>query len=162
MIWIFPRVQSLLFEFRPVQKLSRIPNKTVTNDNLSKGYYLLAYDVPRRLVYRRGMNPPVSWDWWIDPKSSTYLVREEFKHMAILGNNYDLHFLGWKGQWPLRYPAWSDHYYYYEDEIARSNRKLLQKRAHERANRRMEKKLREAARAQEIKERHGMPGAWPV
>lgn len=59
--------------------------------------------------------------------------------------------------WPLMYPIWSWDYSEYELE-----QKLLCERAQERANRRMEKKLAKAARAQGFKKRDQMPGAWPI
>ena len=131
---------------------------------LFTGYIM--HEAPRRLLFRWGSNPSVSWDWWIDPNSSTYLIREEFKHMNILTYYDRIPFndcYDWGAVWPLWYPAWSDHYCPYpRDRSARSYWKLLKDRAHERANRRLRKKSEKAARAQGLKKRNPMPGAWPI
>ena len=39
----------------------------------------IGYDSPRRLLFELGDHPSVSWDWWNDPASSTFILREEFK-----------------------------------------------------------------------------------
>ena len=112
-------------------------------------------------MYRWVSIPFVSWDWWIDPDSSTYLVREEFKYMAILSGDRYVRWTEWEDLWPLRYPAWYDHEgYYCPGEV--SNLQSLYERAQERANRRLKKKAMKGARAQGFKKRNRMPGAWPV
>lgn len=121
------------------------------------------YSNPRQLIYHWGSNPSVSWDWWIDPNSSTYLVREEFKHMDVMTSDCWMPWNTWETLWPLSYPAWSDHYEYclafgYYPETWQ----LLYKKAQERANRRVKKKAMKAARAQGLRKRDQMPGAWPV
>ena len=116
---------------------------------------------PRQLIYQWGSNPSVSWDWWIDPHSRASLVREEFKHMDILGwdhSSWD----EWEVRWPLRYPAWSDYIRCFEGCIDNPTLRLPHELAQERANRRWEKKSMKAARAQGLKKRNRMPGAWPV
>lgn len=117
---------------------------------------------PRQLIYNWGSHPSVFWDWWNDPNSFTYLVRDEFRHMTCLGQNSYFWWYEWEDLWPFRYPAWSDHYKDYEDSITYWNRKPLYDRAQERANRRMEKKSMKLARAQGFRKRDRMPGAWPV
>lgn len=62
----------------------------------------------------------------------------------------------WETLWPLGFPVWSDRIY--APHIAPGTRLLAQ----ERANRRWEKKMMKAARAQGVKKRDRMPGAWPV
>ena len=121
-----------------------------------------SYDIPRQLIYHWGSNPSVSWDWWIDPNSSTYLIREEFKHMDLLCSDWVSPWDQWEALWPLRYPAWSDHHANYEDDLTYSCRDALYDRAQERAIRRMKKKSMKAARAQGFKKRDKMPGAWPL
>lgn len=116
---------------------------------------------PRQLIYQWGSTPSISWDWWIDPSSSTYLIREEFKYMSMLCEEFLTPPNDWATLWPLRYPAWSDHYQCYES-IDESYRRLLYELAQERANRRWEKKMLKAARAQGLKKQDRMPGAWPV
>ncbi len=120
------------------------------------------YDNPRQLTYYWETNPSISWDWWIDPNSSTYLVREEFKHMDLLGPDCLIPWNHWEALWPLRYPAWSDHFSDYEHDSIYSRRKPLYDRAQERANRRMKKKSMKAACALGFKKCDKMPGAWPL
>ena len=82
--------------------------------------------------------------------------------MDILGWDYDLRWDQWKEVWPLRYPEWSDFLRYRWGDIDDPEMQLLHERAQERANRRWEKKSMKAARAQGLKKRDRMPGAWPV
>ena len=119
--------------------------------------------VPRQLIFHWGSNPSISWDWWLDPKSSAHLVREEFKYICVQGT--DDHFIPrsqWENLWPLSYPEWSDPFCGPEDGITYPNRQLLYKRVQERANRRLKKKSMKAARAQGLNKRECIPGAWPV
>ncbi|CAD6581412.1 MAG: hypothetical protein ASARMPRED_000606 [Alectoria sarmentosa] len=116
----------------------------------------LGWYIPRQLVYHWGSSPSVSWDWWIDPESSTYLVREEFKHMDHLRWDSSSSWYSWESLWPMGYPAW-------EIDLQRHRYEGIDyKRAQERANRRMRKKSMKAARAQGLKSRDQMPGAWPI
>ena len=68
----------------------------------------------------------------------------------------------WEELWPLSFPAWSDYYEYHTLNDGHSNRKLRHELAQKRANRRWKKKSMKAARAQGLKKRDRMPGAWPV
>lgn len=120
----------------------------------------IRYDNPRQLIYQWGSNPSVSWNWWIDPNSSTYLVRKEFRHMNLLSRDYSLVWNKWENLWPFRYPAWFNHCAHPEDDT--TYWQALFERAQERANRRIQKKSMKAARAQGWKKRDQMPGAWPV
>ena len=119
------------------------------------------YSIPRQLIYRWGGNPSVSWDWWIDPNSSTYLVREEFKFMTCPSHgSYLRPWREWEFYWPWCYPAWfTDPVFLHEYRVSRQQ---LYDRAQERANRRLKKKALKAARAQGFKNQDRMPGAWPV
>ena len=119
--------------------------------NLFVGLHWRRFEPPRRLLFHWGSSPSVSWESWIDPNSSTCLVREEFKHTGILPPSYDALFYDPEATWPFIYPAWSD---FSEGQ--------LYERAQERANRRLRKKSMKAARAQGLKKRERMPGAWPV
>ena len=82
--------------------------------------------------------------------------------MDILG--WDSRWQGdeWEETWPLRYPAWSDYLRYCEGDLDDPEFQLLHERAQARANGRMKKKSMKAARAQGLKKRNRMPGAWPV
>lgn len=68
---------------------------------------------------------------------------------------------GWETSWPLWFPAWS-HYFGPCDDDSYREWQLLTERVQKRANRRLEKKSKKAARAQGLKERNRMPGAWPI
>ena len=116
---------------------------------------------PCQLVYQWGSNPSVSWDWWIDPNSFASLVREEFKYMDILGWDYR-RWDEWEKMWPMIYPAWSDYIRCTGGYVDDPELRLPHELAQERANRRWEKKSMKAARAQGLKKRERMPGAWPV
>lgn len=126
------------------------------------------FQIPRKLLFHWGSNPSVSWDWWIDPDSSTYLVREEFKHTSILLDHWETPWDDWETIWPLWYPAWASHYgpwtYHNGSFDGDRHRKwyLIHERAEERANRRLRKKSMKAARAQGMKKGDRMPGAWPT
>ena len=111
----------------------------------------LLSESPRRLIFHWGSSPSISWEPWIEPNSSTYLVREEFKHTVILPPSYGELCFDPETTWPLTYPAWA-----YGLEWQPRDR------ARERANRRLKKKSMKAARAQGLKKRERMPGAWPV
>ena len=121
---------------------------------------LFIYDNPRQLLFHWGSNPTVSWDWWIDPNSSTYLLRDEFKHFDIFGDSW------WVTSesllWPLVYPEWTTYNRGYTDHREDLKWQLLYDRAQERANRRLKKKSMKAVRAQRLKKRDRMPGAWPI
>ncbi len=41
------------------------------------------YDNPRKPIFDLGARLSVYWDWWISPSSSTFLLREKFKTLAI-------------------------------------------------------------------------------
>ena len=68
----------------------------------------------------------------------------------------------WEELWPLRYPAWSNYLRRFDGDLDDPELQLLHERAQARANRRWEKKSMKAARAQGVKRRDRMPGAWPV
>lgn len=118
--------------------------------------------IPRQLIYHWGSHPSVSWDWWINPNSSTYLVRDEFRHMTSRDPDSYSSWNNWEYSWPLRYPAWSDPREDLGESPPYRNQKQLYDRAQERANRRMKKKSMKLARAQGFRKRDQMPGAWPV
>lgn len=116
-------------------------------------------DAPRQLIYHGGSTPSVSWDWWIDPNSSTYLVREEFKHINIFHDDTSSQWYEWKSLWPLKYQLLCDRKKNFLDD---SDRRLPSELARERANKRSERKSKKVAQAQGLKKRDRMPGAWPV
>ena len=119
-------------------------------------------NAPRQLIFHWRRNPSVSWDWWIDPTSSAFLVLEEFKNIDILRIYQRNLFDDWDISWPLSFPAWSDEVCLNYDDPDDPTQQTLYDRAQERANRRLKKKASKAARAQGLKSRHPMPGAWPV
>ena len=131
------------------------------NSKFPIGQYY-ASEIPRQLIYQWGSSPSVSWDWWIDPNSCAYLVRKEFRYFDNLSKIHTYQWDKWERMWPWRYPAWSDHRRRSELPSTWSARQPLYDLAQKRANRRWEKKSMKAARAQGLKKRDRMPGAWPV
>ena len=114
-------------------------------------------ETPRQLLFNWESGPSVSWHWWIDPDSSTSLVREEFKYL-LNADDPLIWWEGWKYSWPYRHPAWSQVLFDQDNEL----HERAHERAQERANRRMKKKSMKSARAQGFGKREKMPGAWPV
>ena len=82
--------------------------------------------------------------------------------MDFLGHDDRMQWDEWEGLCALRFRASSDHYTYDRLEDGYSNWKLRHELAQKRANRRWKKKSMKAARAQGLKKRDRMPGAWPV
>ena len=68
----------------------------------------------------------------------------------------------WEPIWPLWFPAWSNDDNRFSSVDAYWEWQRLNERAQERANRRLRKKSEKAARAQGLKRRDRMPGAWPT
>ena len=120
---------------------------------LALDHYELHYELPRKLFFELEGKPSVSWDWWIDPASSAYLVREEFKYTNLFHADSIFYLYQWEEFWPFHHPEWSE---------LREPWKQLHKQAQRRAERRLKKKALKMARTQGIKARLCMPGAWPV
>lgn len=89
-------------------------------------------------------------------------MRDEFKYMDILDWDHRWRWDQWEEMWPLRHPESSDYIRFYRGRTDDPELQLLHERAQERANRRWEKKSMKTARAQGLKKRDQMPGAWPV
>lgn len=119
------------------------------------------YDVNQQLVFVfDDGEPSVYWDWWVDPTSSTYLLRREFKQVVMISMPDVLPFFDdWEDTWPFTYPEWyaSNANLYGEEDFARWRR--LDEVAQQRANRRLQKARVKAARLQGLKYPN-MPGAW--
>ena len=153
-------------------------SKTVTDSCLSIDLRFQDFKLPRQLRYQWGSKPSISWDWWIDPDSSTYHLRKELKYISgpyfyhlheHLSGPYIFHLKpridesrSWEATWPLTYPAWFRFDDGFDDIEAITQWRQLGGLAQSRANRRWEKKAEKAARAQGLKRRDRMPGAWPV
>lgn len=115
-------------------------------------YRIPGYDVERKLVFDFGERPSVSWDWWISPSSPAFLLREEFKVIAVNLPDWFLIAESWREAWPIMYPAWSEGHQWYGDFESRKRRLKLLNLVKERAMRRLDKRagLRR------------VPGAWPL
>ena len=122
----------------------------------------VGYDSPRKLFFKLGDRPSVHWDWWIDPASSTSLLRQEFKCLVTTSPDWLMISQLWKESWPFVYPKWSKLHQGY----ARGSWYLrcieLLEFANKRAERRNEKKAVKAARAQGFGTPRRIPGAWPL
>ena len=121
----------------------------------------IGYANERKLVFNWGVHPTVSWDWWINPSSSIFLLRQEFKSMAIKSiPDGMLIKRSWKESWPVILPVWSELHQYCGDASSRSLYKKLLDRANDRTN--VEKKARRMARAGRSEVPRKVPGAWPI
>ena len=100
---------------------------------------------PKELVFDMGENPSVYAERWIDPESSAFLLRQDFKQSNVLRSFYD-----WEAEdtWPIIYPKGS--LYGAESAISLA-----------RANRRWGKKARKEIRRKCTLASSKMPGAWP-
>ena len=131
-------------------------------------YRPVGYDNERKLVFDLEARPSVFWDWWINPNSSTFFLREEFRLMAITMPDGFLIAQSWKEAWPIRYPAWDKLHQSYGIGDAQSSsrhkefRKKLLELANARTAKRLAKKARKKARAEKYKGPRKIPGAWPI
>ena len=113
----------------------------------------MGYANERKLVFDWGTHPTVSWDWWINPSSSTFLLRQEFRLMAIKSlSDGMLIKRSWKETWPVILPVWSELHQFCGDASSRSSYRKLLDSANARAAKRVEKR----------KGPHKVPGAWPI
>ena len=118
------------------------------------------YDIPRQLFYVLGDHPSVSWDWWINPASSTFSLREEFKCLVITSLDSLRIAKGWKEHWPVVFPKWSGLHQSYVAKDLRLSYKALQVQADDRAVRRLRKKAMKMTRDQSPTGLQNIPGAW--
>ena len=114
-------------------------------------YLTVAYDNERKLIFNLGAHPSVAWDWWINPSSSTYALREEFKTMALSPRNPRLIMEPWSRAWPIRYPAWVG------DVPLGSRYRKFQELAEARST----KKAKKLAWVQRCEGPRKFPGSWP-
>ena len=114
-------------------------------------YLTVGYDNERQLIFDLGAHPSVAWDWWINPSSTTYLLREEFKIMALSRRDSWLVMQPWREVWPIRYPAW------FGDVPLESRYRRFQELAEARSTRRQDKKARNEAWAQRRKGSYKVP-----
>ena len=129
----------------------------------SKGsmYFSGPYFLPRELTFvLDDSQPSVYWDWWIDPASSTYLIRSELKQMVMISRMHVGFDRDWEDSWPFIYPAWyMDGKWGYTDKEKMAKWHRLHDNAKRRANRRLQKAHAQTARLQGLRYPN-MPGAW--
>ena len=133
---------------------------------------LIGYANERKLVFNWGVRPTVCWDWWINPRSSISILRQEFKAMAIRPlSDGMLVKRSWKETWPVILPKWSElHQYCAGDASSRSEYRELLDLANARAAKpkpkpkpkRAKKRLGEWAEPEETEGPRKVPGAWPI
>ena len=121
-------------------------------------YRTPGYDNERKLVFDLGTRASVSWDWWISPRSPAFLLRQEFKLMAISRPDWFLIARSWKESWPIRYPVWSELHQSYGDADSRKRHKKLLKLAGLRFAKRLAKKGQKSGRPQIYEEPRKVPG----
>ena len=122
---------------------------------------LAGYENPRQLVFDLGLNLIVSWDWWIDPGSSTHMLRKELRNMNLFVADWSLKSDGWENRWPFHYPPWADGYEPWPaTNAAYPGWKRIRSLADKRAHKRTRKKAIRLAQAQGLKWSNTVPGAW--
>ena len=122
---------------------------------------LAGYDNPRQLVFDLGLNLIVSWDWWIDPGSSTHMLRKELRNMNLFVIDWGLESDQWEHHWPFHYSPWADGYEPWPaTNAAYPGWKRIRSLADERAHKRTRKKAIRLARVQGLKWSNTVPGAW--
>ena len=120
------------------------------------------FDNPHQLFFELGQRPRVWWDWWIDPTSPAYLVREEFRYTFIFESDWGLHSESWDSTWPFDYPAWHRGREPYGHEDKLKEWKRLHELSRARSGRRLKAKAAKQARIDGFKKQSRMPGAWPI
>ena len=115
---------------------------------------VIGFDIPRRLVYEFGDRARVFWDWWVDPASSTSLLRQEFKCLATTSPDGITISGPWQEYWPFGFPEWFELHQCFVEKRLRSLRQALLVQADDRAARRLKKK------AAKLKKSPNIPGAW--
>jgi hypothetical protein len=101
----------------------------------------------------------LSWDWWVDPKETTFTVLHEFRHFGQAEDfSYHDHRLlpGGLLYWPFIYPEWMFGHNWW---AKREERKLL-RRFQQRSDRRWQKKMIKQAKIQGTYRKPKMPGTW--
>lgn len=120
------------------------------------------YAVPRKLQFKLD-GVGVSWNWWIDPDSSTFLIRTAFKEIAM--SRWDLPYdsIGWRATWPFICPKWFDLAFrrHFPDLTRVWGHRLLEEDIRARSERTLRKRRAKAARRGGLKGSQ-IPGAWPV
>jgi hypothetical protein len=99
----------------------------------------------------------LSWDWWVDPTETAFMVSHEFRHFGraeyLLHGEHELH----RGvsYWPFIYPDWALELEEWSEEY-----KPLSKRAQQRSYHHWQKKMIKKAKIQGTYKKPKMPGTW--
>jgi hypothetical protein len=102
----------------------------------------------------------LSWDWWVDPQATAFIVCHEFRHFGraehfVYGEDEQI--LSVESRfWPFIYPKWTIGPSYW----AREEDKELLKRVEQRSDRRWQKKMIKEAKIQGAYKKPKMPGTW--
>lgn len=91
---------------------SRAGEKHFTHPSISS----VGYDSPRKLFFQLDDHPSVFWDWWINPTSSTSILRKEIKCLVTTSPDCLRIARGCEEYWPLTYSKWSKLYLGYAQE----------------------------------------------
>ena len=108
-------------------------------------YLTVGYDNERQLIFNLEAHPSVTWDWWINPGCSTYLLRKEFKSMALRPRDSWLIMEPWTEAWPIRYPEW------FGDARLGSRYRMFQELAEARSIEKLKEKAKKKVRTQRCK-----------
>jgi hypothetical protein len=97
----------------------------------------------------------LSWDWWVDPKETAFIVLHEFRHFGqaeySFYNEYDP-----RVYWPFIYPIWT----FRLIRLPKDVRTMLSKRFQQRFDRRWQKKMIKQAKIQGTYKKPKIPGTW--
>jgi hypothetical protein len=102
----------------------------------------------------------LSWDWWVDPQATAFIVCHEFRHFGRAE-----HFVYGEDEymlpveiryWPFIYPEWTLGFH----EWATEEDYELLRRFQQRFDRRWQKKMIKEAKIQGTYKKPKMPGTW--
>jgi hypothetical protein len=97
----------------------------------------------------------LSWDWWVDPKETAFIVLHEFRHFGQAEDSicYEYNPLVY---WPFIYSNWT----FGLNEWASETDRTLLKRFQQRSDHRWQKKMIKQAKIQGTYKKPKMPGTW--
>lgn len=110
----------------------------------------------RRQLTIDPQNLKVSWHWWIDPASETYILRDTFLDISMS----KFHFPSWQYWqkfWPIMAPSWASKY-----RFSRDRYESLWEWEKDWVAGATEKHAKKLARKAKTKKMPKIPGAWPA
>lgn len=138
----FCRPRATIFELVLKQKRPYMPQPPISYP------YRYFMQTPKKLVFDLGEYRSVYAETWINPESSTFPLRQEFRESTVLKSVCD-----WetRNSWPFIHSKWSLHDADPAEALTAKNR----------AKRRRGEKAMKVARRNGTSVSSKMPGAWP-